>query len=245
MNKNKRFFFLFIIIILILLSYMFRIDRSISDKLFVINTNIKEAYLAKFTNIQNLISKYFHQTEQIIQFKKDALKNEKYKLLYLTKCKLKSDLNSSLSRASVISYINFNDFSEVIFSSKLDIKNISALITDDGYSAGIIKKENHNIGYLNHHPKSNYAVFIGKNNVPGITHGKKDEEYITIKYVPLWQEISIGDEVITSGMDNIFPKGIQVGDVVSIKKLSTTWEALVKPYANVYNKNYFYIYSNQ
>jgi rod shape-determining protein MreC len=224
---------------------MFRIDRSISDKLFVINTNIKEAYLAKFTNIQNLIAKYFHQTEQIVQLKEDAFKNEKYKLLYLTKCKLKSDLNSSLSRASVISYINFNDFSEVIFSSKLDIKNISALITDDGYSAGIIKKENQNIGYLNHHPKSNYAVFIGKNKVPGITHGKKDEEYITIKYAPLWQEISIGDEVITSGMDNIFPKGIQVGDVVSIKKLSTTWEALVKPYANVYNKNYFYIYSNQ
>ena len=153
-----------------------------------------------------------------------------------------TNTNNVLSKIDVLSYINFSDFSKVILKPVSDVKKISALITKNGYSAGIIKKKGiEYIGYLNHNPESNYAVYIGENNVPGITHGIPHNENIKIKFIPLWQNINIGDKVITSGMDNIFPYGIKVGYVSSIKKLSTTQEAFVKPYAKVYSQKYFYI----
>jgi rod shape-determining protein MreC len=224
---------------------MFSVDRIISYKLSALNTNIKEIYLSNILLVNNTFSKFFNQEKQIIQLKQQIQKNEQDKMLNLTNDNISNDKNISLTKVLVVSYIDFNDFSKVILNYKLEINNIVALITNDGYSAGIaIKKDNQVIGFLNHNPKSNYAVFIGSKKIPGITHGNKNKEYITIKFIPLWQEINIGDEVVTSGMDNIFSKGIKVGKVINIKKLSTTWEAYVKPYANVYNKSYFYLVNN-
>lgn len=238
---NKKYLFSFTLI-LILLSYIFSVDRIISNKLSTLTANIKERYISNVLSISNFISQHFNQTNQIIQLKQSIIKNEKYKILYFSSVKTNDDLNTSLKSIKVISYRDFNNFSEVLLEASFNINKISALITPNGYSAGIaIQKDNQNIGYLNHHPKSNYAVYIGENKAPGITHGNRNKEYITIKYIPLWQHIKIGDEVITSGMDDIFSKGIKVGTIIEIKKLSTTVEALVKPYANVYNKNYLYI----
>jgi len=240
---NKKYLFSFTLI-LVLLSYIFNVDKIVSNKLLALNTSIKENYIFATIFIDNLILKHFNQVQQIEQLKQQLLDTQTNKILHLVKENKKYDINNSLAIANVVSYLDFNNFSEILLKSKLKIKNISALITPNGYSAGIaINKNNQAVGYLNHHPKSNYAVFIGKNKVPGITHGNKNEKYITIKFIPLWQQININDEVITSGMDNIFPKGIKVGRVIKIKKLSTTAEAFVEPYANVYNKNYFYIYS--
>ena len=243
---SKRFLFSFSVV-LILLSYIFNIDNLVSQKLSILNTNIKTIYINNFLSIENFLSKYFNQVEQIEQLKEQSLENEKYKILYQIENNSKnSTINNFVDSINVISYANFNDFSKVILNSKIQINNIGALITNDGYSAGIaVKQDNQIIGYLNNNAKCNYAVFIGKKLVPGITHGNKNNEHITIKYIPNWKKINIGDEVITSGMDNIFKKGIPVGKVVDIKVLSTTQEAFVKPYANVYGKNYFYIYSKE
>ncbi len=49
-----------------------------------------------------------------------------------------------------------------------------------------------------------------------------------MKYIPIWIEINLGDEVITSGMDNIFFKGLKVGKVVSINKMADQQEAFIK-----------------
>jgi rod shape-determining protein MreC len=238
---NKKLFFVFTTII-ILVSYIFNVDRVISNKLSTLNYNIKTFYISKLVNISSFISQHFNQQTQIIQLKKDVIKNEQYKILYL-KTTAKKYVEKSPQLIKVISYANFNNFSEVILDSNITLNKISALITNDGYSAGVARlTQKNNIGYLNHHPKSNYAVYIGKLKVPGITQGKKNEELITVKFIPLWKQIKVGDEVITSGMDNIFPAGIKVGYVSRVKKLATTWEAYVKPYAKIYNQDYFYIY---
>jgi len=240
---NKKFLFTFLLI-LIFVSYIFNVDRIISHKISTLNVAIKENYIYSLRVVSEFVSKYFYQVEQIVQLKNDIEKLEQYKILYLSnEINQTKDNNNTLAKTKVISYAKFDDFSKVILNSTLNINKISALITKDGYSAGIIKKENTQyIGYLNHHPKSNYAVFIGENNVSGITHGIPQQEYIKIKFIPLWQDIKVGDKVITSGMDNIFPIGIKVGHIIKIKKLPTTQEALVKPYAKVYKQTYFYTF---
>jgi rod shape-determining protein MreC len=242
---NRKYLFVFTLI-LIISSYIFSVDRIISNKLSVLNTKIKDIYFTNLVIVNDVISTHFNQISQIAQLKKDVLKNEQYKILYLSQQGNKyDDINLSIPVVNVISYIYFNDFSKVLLDIELEKNKIYGLITKNGYSAGIaLKKDDQNIGYLNHNSKSNYAVYIGKNKTPGITHGNKNEEYITIKYIPLWQQINIDDEVVTSGMDNIFSKGVKVGKVVKINKLSTTTEAFVKPYANIYDQDYFYLYKS-
>lgn len=245
MNK-KYIFSLFLSIVT--LSYIFNIDKLLSKQISILNDNIKISYTTIYLNIENSITKYFNQAQQIEDLRKINKKNEKIQLLQqiLSNYSINKKL-LLLDKIDVLSYKNFNDFSNIILTNNhlLISDTISALITKDGYSAGIAREQNNQyIGLLNHNPKCNYSVFIGKNNIPGITKGEKNQENITIEYIPIWKKINIGDEVVTSGMDNIFPANIQVGKVVKITKLSTTQEAKVKPYAKVYDKKYFYLYTN-
>ncbi len=244
MNK-KNIFIVFLGVMI--LAYIFQLDLIVSNKISNINTNLKEAYLSKYTSLKDNITKYFFQTQQIENLKKQLKKTEKIQLLQqVNSNQYKPNINKQITKINVISYKKFNDFSNVILENtdKLDQDNIGALITNDGFSAGIaIKQDNQIVGLLNHNEKSNYAVFIGKDKIPGITKGDHSKENITIEFVPIWKKVSIGDKVITSGMDDIFTQGIPVGEVVKIKKLLTSQDVLVKPYASVYDKKYFYLYT--
>ena len=208
------------------------------------NTSIKNLYIVNISHIENFFSKYFNQAQQITQLKQQVQEGEQYKVLYALNTNNVSDdvNNSSINKLDVISYMNFNDFSKVLLKSDhILTEEIKPLITSNGFSAGIaIKTDNELVGYLNHNEKCNYAVFIGKELVPGITSGNERKENITVKYIPIWQKVNVGDEVITSGMDNIFSKGIKVGKVLKVKSLASTQVATIKPYANVHSKEYFY-----
>jgi rod shape-determining protein MreC len=65
-----------------------------------------------------------------------------------------------------------------------------------------------------------------------------------IKFIPIWSAITKGDEVITSGMDNIFFEGLKVGRITEITTLPDMKIATLKPYANVLEKKYFYTYEH-
>ncbi len=241
---SKKFFFTFSLV-LIFIAYIFNVDKTILNKLSILNINIQTSYVSMLVNFQNYISTHTEQADRIKKLKIKVSQNEKYKLLYLKNNKdIPLENNNEYIKTKVISYLNFSDFSKVSLDVNTNTTNISALITKDGYSAGIVIYEDSKyIGLLNHNKKANYAVYIGENLAPGITHGQYNKENITIKYIPIWQDIKVGDEVITSGMDNIFYKGIKVGKVVSIKTLLTTKIAQVKPYANTYGESNFYLYS--
>jgi rod shape-determining protein MreC len=244
---NKKYIFI-IFLSVITLSYIFNIDKLLSKKISILDNTIKINYKTVYSNIENSITKYFNQAQQIEDLRKINKRDEKIQLLQ----QISSNYNInkkliSLYKIDVLSYKNFNDFSNIILINNhfLIPNTISALITNNGYSAGIAREQNNQyLGLLNHNPKCNYSVFIGKNNIPGITRGDKNQKNITIEYIPIWKKINIGDEVVTSGMDNIFPANIQVGKIVEITKLSTTQKAKVKPYAKVYNKKYFYLYTS-
>ena len=52
----------------------------------------------------------------------------------------------------------------------------------------------------------------GKNHV--IIYG--DNESLVIPYFPVYIPISLGDMFVTSGLDNVYPSGIQIGEVIEI-----------------------------
>ena len=146
-----------------------------------------------------------------------------------------------------VSMFGYHD-EKLATSSKLDKKvdddSIFGLITDN-YSAGIVvNKDGYAVGLLNGNKDCSYAVFIGEGKAPGIITASENQEELLIKFIPIWAQINKGDEVITSGMDNIFFEGLKVGRIIEVTNLADMKIATVKPYVNVLKKKYFYTYEN-
>ena len=253
MNKKL---LLFLSILAIGIAYIFNIDRVINNKLSVLNKNISSAYLHSLVSVESKINKYFNQLNYIDQLKQSNQQNQQFKTLYDIKTSefnelnklinLKYDTNHTLHKVKVLSYYKLDDYSKVVVDLKgKQINSINALLTYDGFSAGIIlNKGNQNIAYLNQNKRCNYAVFIGSEKTPGITSGVTKDGLLQILHIPLWKSVNIGDEIITSGMDSIFPFGIKVGKVENIIKEADTIKILAKPYSKVLGERDLYLYTN-
>lgn len=252
-----RKFFFFLILLAIGLSYAFKLDVAIANKLTFLN-DFKIYYLQKVANISFSIDKYFTQLNTIQTLKTENIQLKKYELLHNQASQklnelsnisenIKEDLNSNTTLTNVISYENYNDYTKVILNYEKQSEDISALITTENFAAGIaIKDKDQTFGLLNGNKKCSYAVFIGDLKVPGIVnYSNERQEYVFLNYIPIWQEINIGDEVITSGMDNVFYEGVKVGKIVEIEKYPTMQKAYVKPYANILKEKYYFVYTNK
>jgi len=251
MNKK---FLLFLMAIFIAILYFFNVEKLIIRQVSALSNKIKYTYINTIVSISNSVNKYIFQLDYIDQLVKLNQINLQYKALYEKNLNILMELNKNIEidikpelqykKVRVLSYYKFNDHSQVILDLENNIDNISALITYDGFSAGIaLNKDNNSIAYLNQHKRCNYTVFIGDENAPGITSGMQDDGNIIVKYVPIWKNVKINDEVITSSMDSIFPYGIKVGKVTNIKINENTKNITVVPYANTLGNRDYYIYT--
>ena len=59
------------------------------------------------------------------------------------------------------------------------------------------------------------------------------EPLMTMKYVPNDDTVNVGDRVITSGMDRIFPRDLPVGTIAEIKAGNPFKQIRIKPAANL------------
>jgi rod shape-determining protein MreC len=71
--------------------------------------------------------------------------------------------------------------------------------------------------------------YIKKNRLEGFLAGN-NQKYCSFKYLLENAPVKIGDEVITSGTDQLFPPYIPVGRVVKIKKEYLIQNVQVKPF---------------
>lgn len=65
--------------------------------------------------------------------------------------------------------------------------------------------------------RSNIDVMIERSRVKGVVEGNGTDGLV-MKYVRQVDEVQVGDQVITSGLSGIFPKGLIVGEVTRIEK---------------------------
>lgn len=65
-------------------------------------------------------------------------------------------------------------------------------------------------------PGSTLAVRVLRNREEGLLEGKLDR--CALKYVSYYVDIQEGDLLVTSGLDGIYPKGLPVATVTSVKK---------------------------
>src|SRR5260370_11986593 len=63
--------------------------------------------------------------------------------------------------------------------------------------------------------------------------GGQGEPLLVMKYVPNDDGVNLGERVITSGMDRIFPRDLPVGTVAEIKSGNPFKQIRIKPAANL------------
>ena len=84
---------------------------------------------------------------------------------------------------------------------------------------------------------SGVAVLIDRSRVTGVVSGQLDADSagnsaLNMKYVSALADVAVGDRVLTSGLDRIYPKGLVVGRVLAIGPSAGLFkEVLVSPSA--------------
>ena len=63
---------------------------------------------------------------------------------------------------------------------------------------------------------------LGQSNALGSVKGLGENGLVEMRYVSGLEEIKIGDYVVTTGQDGIYPAGLSVGEVVRVKQGSAT-----------------------
>lgn len=215
---------------------------------------IKTFYINSAQYLRETKEKYFTQVVTIEKLQNENKELRNYRLKYeATKKEVETILenlqNTNITTkdarfARVLSYIDFDDYTKVWLDIEKKDNTILGVISDE-YAAGIVvNQEGKAKALLNGNEKCNYAIFIGDKKAPGIIHASKNAHNLVAKFIPIWFDIKEGDEVVTSGMDNIFFEGLKVGKVISIKKHQDIQEATIIPYAKVLKQKAFFVYKN-
>jgi rod shape-determining protein MreC len=63
--------------------------------------------------------------------------------------------------------------------------------------------------------------------------GGTGEPMLTMKYVATEETVNVGEKIVTSGMDRIFPRDVPVGTIVEVKPGTTFKQIRVRPAANL------------
>ncbi|RBQ32773.1 rod shape-determining protein MreC [Arcobacter sp. FW59] len=249
----KRILFIFLFLVAGL-AYLFELDKFLA-KHFSIFATIKTAYINNYISVSEKIANHFEHERMIRDLLNENLELKEYKILYSeAKARIENfqefinnvelpEVNSKIEIVRVLSYINFDDFTNVWLDKNPEQNNKILGLISENYASGILlNKQGKSIGLLNGNKDCTYAVFIGNEKSPGIVTAADRLDELFVKFIPVWADINIGDEVITSGMDNIFFEGLKVGKVTQIKELPDMKIATIKPYANPLKKRYFYTY---
>jgi len=195
------------------------------------------------------ISKHFNQAEQISLLKEKNKELERSSILLGTFAnelnRLLEDQNSSryfpdVSLARVISYVQVNDYNKVWLDESKSKNTKNRGLIYQGYTAGIaINKEGRTMALLQGDDKCIFSVSIGKEQIPGLIQGYNGKLFV--KFIPKWARLKEGDEILTSGLDEIFFAGVPVGIVSKIIDEEMYQSVEVKPYAKLNIPAYLYV----
>jgi len=149
--------------------------------------------------------------EENNRLKETIWANERLKKLY----NLQSQHSSRSMVAQVFARDPSNWFKTVLVNKgeKEDVSKDMAVVTAEGVVGRVIEVSGDTAKVLLiTDPNSALDVLIQRSRSQGIMEGKVGEVCV-LKYVQKSEDVQVGDNVITSGLGGIFPKGLMVGMV--------------------------------
>lgn len=247
---NKRVFSFFILLVALFMGTLFYTNIVQRPIILTLN-NFKSYYHISTQFVQDNFEKHFFQAKKIQEFNHTL---EKYENNHLVMRQLAMEINDLYIQSNsiltidprvelvrTISYQKFGDFNKIWMNvPDYNSSKIYGLIYKEYVAGIVISKNEEALGLLNRDIKCSYAVSVGAQYAPGIAHGDNGE-HVIVKFIPSWYNINVGDEVITSGLDNIFFKGLKVGQVLSIEKEQGYQNIIIDQYYKTDNPNYFHL----
>jgi len=241
----------FLFLALAIVIGILKFTNWIQDPFIAGLNGVKNFYHESVEGINSSIDEHFSQQETIIKLQKE---NKKYKENNLLAQEFATELNAMFKEhnsdlkispkvqlVKTLSYAKFGDINRVWLDMKdYNTSKVYGLVAE-GVSAGIVTfKHGQPMALLNSDYKCSYTVYIGKKRAPGIVHGKNTKEML-VEFIPNWIKLEVGDEVFTSGLDNLFFTGLRVGKVLEITKSQGFQNALIEPYFDVTQPGYFHV----
>lgn len=226
-------------------------NTTLQSPLIASLNTLKSSYHHSFEYIHLQIKKYLLQATSIEELHEEL---QNYENNHLVMHQLASEihdlfiennstlkLNPKVTLVRAISYQEFGNFNRIWLEvPDYNGSKIYGLTYKELVAGIVVNKNDKALALLNKDIKSAYSVYIGQESAPGIAHGNNDASII-VNFIPLWYKIQEGDEVVSSGLDNIFFKGLKVGKVLSVTKTQGYQNALVEPYYKTDETNYFHM----
>ena len=248
MNKELiGFFSIFIALFVGALYYTNSIQSPIISSL----NYIKSSFHNSVEFVQNGVNKHTFQAqhiqeleEKLAQYKNNhlimkQLAHEVNDLFSENNSSLKSEPKVELVRT--ISYEKLGNLNRVWLEvNDYNASKVYGLVHKEIVAGIVVPRNSKPLALLNRDIQSSYAVYVGEQLAPGIAHGNNSENLV-VKFIPAWFNIKAGDEVITSGLDEMFFKGLKVGQVISVTKSQGYQNAIIEQYYKSNDPNYFHM----
>ena len=239
------------ILFVILFSISLYFSTGLQSPVLSMTDSVKNSYKNSISSINESIEEHFTQKKSIQELRtKLKLYEESHLLLHQVATELNAlfiennssfKVNPKVTLVRTISYVNFGDINKVwIDTPPFKDNRVFGLVHRENVAGIIVMYEGRPMALLNGALKSSYAVYVGKNQAPGIVHGLNKKELI-VEFIPTWIKIKVGDEVLTSGLDELFFPGLKVGKVVSIERSQGYQNAIITPYYNASEPDYFHL----
>lgn len=104
---------------------------------------------------------------------------------------------------------------------------------------------NHSQVQLVTNPDASVGAMVERTRSPGVLRGAGNS-LLELQYIGNTEQINVGDLVVTSGLDGVYPKGLPVGRVVDSRKGKSVFRSIqVEPFADMIRLEDVLIVTNQ
>ena len=216
-------------------------------------TSVQELYHDAVESVEEGVRRHWRQAETIdaqrktirrleadcIRYRSEA---EKYRQLRNALGFRRPDLNMTVVPVRALGYARLGNFQQVWlqdFSEFNPLRNYGVLRA--GKAVGIVVEQRRRpLMILAGDRECKFAVYVGASKAPGIAMGL-DARHMTVRYIPEWMQVAEGDDVFTSGLDRIFPPGVPVGRVLSVRKMQGFKDARIELYGDTLHPDYVWV----
>ncbi|WP_457596026.1 rod shape-determining protein MreC [Hydrogenimonas sp.] len=220
---------------------------------YAFSVTVEESYRRLETSISRAYERHMAQAETIARFERERRAFERE----LLRCRRDAaayraladslgvrDANLSAIAVRAGGYAKLGNFQQVWlepFESYDPTRNYG--VVRGGYAVGIVVEERGMpLMILGGDRGCTFAVYVGDARAPGIATGR-DARHMVVRYIPEWMKVGPGDEVFTSGLDRLFPMGIPVGRVLSIRKMQGFKDAVIELYGDTLHPDFVWVVS--
>ncbi|BCD59843.1 MULTISPECIES: rod shape-determining protein MreC [unclassified Nitratiruptor] len=246
MNR-KLFLFLFTALLAVLLFFT---NTLFKDIVLGFTFGVKKEYLQLKRSFDQFLEEHLNQQQTIQKLRAQNRELFKYKVLYsdledryralLQDCKIFEKTSLKVESVEALSYVKLGDFTTLWIDADIPKEGIVGALKG-AYVAGIaIGEDKRSKLLLLGNKKCSFGVQVGA-KAYGIAIGNGDNRFTIVKYIPNYEHIHVGDEVVTNGLDGIFVYGIKVGRVVEIKHEGSYKIAKVRNYADLSHPRFFWL----